>query len=178
MKVRTVVSIAALLLLLAAAIAGADEMGKVEVLAGENLTKLTPTSAVLDGENAPVQKRNTVGARMDGKLLLVALIDTSGYSADYQQKYVGIVIAQGKLHVGDAEVKPGFYGLGDKKTAMMGGEESHTFMLYDMGGNLVAQVPAAKDEGLRPVTPIQLKAGDMGPARLYLGRYFVTVSSQ
>jgi hypothetical protein len=176
MKVRAVVLSAALLLLLAA-MAAAGAMGKIEVLTGENLAKLIPTTVVLDGQNAPVQKRNTVGAQVGGKLLLVALIDTSGYSYDYQQKYVGVLIAQGKLRLGEAEVKPGFYGLGDRKTAMMGGEESHTFILYDMGGGLVKEIPAAKDEALRPVTPIQLKANGMGPARLYLGRYFVQVSS-
>lgn len=93
-----------------------EHMGKVKTISGKELEKYIPASVLRDGENAPVQKRNTVGARMDdGKLLLVALIDTSGFSSDYQQKYVGVVVAQGKLRIGESKLKPGFYGLGRKK---------------------------------------------------------------
>ena len=151
--------------------------GKVKTISGKELEKYIPASVLLDGENAPVQKRNTVGARMeDGKLLLVALIDTSGFSSDYQQKYVGVVVAQGKLRIGESKLKPGFYGLGRKK-ATEGDMEAETFLLYDMGGNLVAETPAMKHEGMRPATPIQLKTDQRGEAQLYLGLYFVKLSA-
>lgn len=178
MKKRIFVPASVCLVLLLASVAWASEHGgKVKMLSGPELDKLVPASVLLDGENAPVQKRNTVAARMkDGKLLVVALVDTSGFSHDYQQKYVGVVIAQGSVKFGDADVGPGFYGLGRKKSgdAEM---ESQTFVLYDMGGNQVAEIPAMEHEGLRPATPIQLKANEMGPMRLYLGLYFVTVAA-
>lgn len=171
MKVRVLLLVCSLIVALTVGTALAKEMaGKVTVLSGDELAKLVPASAVLDGQNAPVQKRNAVGAKMeDGKLLLVALVDTSGYSADYQQKYIGVFIAQGKLMFGGQAVAPGFYGLGHRK-------DSHAFVLYDMGGNQVAEAMAKSDEMLRPVTPIQLKAEATG-AKLYLGSYFVGVSA-
>lgn len=178
MMVRTFCSIVVCLALaLAGSLRAGERMGEVKAISGEELEKYIPTTVLLDGENAPVQRRNTVGARMeDGKLLLVALIDTSGFSSDYQQKYVGVVVAQGKLKIGESKIKPGFYGLGRKKV-MEGDMEAQTFLLYDMGGNLVAEVPAMKHEGMRPATPIQLQTDEMGEARLYLGLYFVKLSA-
>ncbi len=156
----------------------AQPTGEGQLLTEENLNKLLPSSIFLDGENAPVQKRNAVGARMgNGRLLIVTLIDTSGYSSAYQEKYVGVLFTQGDLMFGKSEIKPGAYGLGRKKS-MVGAEEWHTFVLYDIGGNTIAEIPAEKDEKLRPVKPIQLSVGALQPARLYLGRYFVAISSR
>lgn len=146
-----------------------------QALSEQELDKLLPASIFLDGENAPVQRRNAVGARLqDGKLLLVTLIDTSGYSSEYQETYVGVVLAQGYVVFGDISLPPGAYGLG-KREAMEGPGEDLVF--YDLGGNLVAEVAAEEDEALRPVTPIQLKVEE-GEALLYLGRYFVSVSAE
>jgi len=178
MKTRALISAGVCLVMLLAVTAWAEEhVGKVKLLSEPELEKLVPASVLLDGENAPVQKRNTVGAWMEnGKLLVVALVDTSGFSHDYQQKYAGVLLAQGQVKVGDSEVGPGFYGLGRKKTGE-GEMQAQTFVLYDMGGNLVAEIPAMEHEGLRPATPIQLKTDEMSPVRLYLGLYFVTVAA-
>jgi hypothetical protein len=81
-----------------------------------------------------------------------------------------------RTKIGDAKINPGFYGLGRKKAAEEG-MESQTFVLYDMGGNMVAALPALKHEGLRPATPIQLKTDEMGESRLYLGLYFVKLGN-
>lgn len=164
------------LLLLAAVVAWSAPMGKAEALSKEQVKKVMPTSVFLDGENAPVQLRNAVGLKLEsGKLVLVALVDTSGYSTNYAEKYIGVVLAQGPVMFGMNKIHPGAYGLGVKK-GMMGGKESQTFMLYDLGGNQVAAVDAMEDAALRPVTPIQLTSGMTG-TRLYLGRYYVSLAA-
>lgn len=152
--------------------------GGIQILSKEELGKLLPASVFLDGEKAPVQKRNAVGARSpQGKILLVTLIDTSGFSSGYQEKYVGMLLTDGEWVIGESRIKPGAYGLGRKKSTA-GPEASQTFVLYDIGGGRVAEIPATRDAKLRPVTPIQLKIGIEEAARLYLGRYFVTFSSR
>lgn len=146
-----------------------------EPLSGPELDKLLPASVFLDGENVPTQRRNAVGVRLqDDKLLLVALLDTSGFSSDYEEKYLGIVLAQGYVVFGDISLPPGAYGLG-KKEAMEG--EGEVLAFYDLGGNAVAEMEADEDEELRPVTPIQLKVVE-GETRLYLGRSFIPVSAE
>ncbi|MFQ5776591.1 MAG: hypothetical protein ACE5IP_01125 [Terriglobia bacterium] len=178
MKERTLL-VALLLggLLTVAAALDAQQTGKAQLLTGEDLNKLLPTSVFLDGENAPVQRRNAVGARMgDGKILVVTLIDTSGFSSQYQEKYVGMLMAQGNLVIGRSGIKPGAYGLGRRKTSV-GSKLVHMFVLYDLGGNPVVELPAHRDQELRPVKPIQLRVGAAPAARLYLGPYFVRLST-
>lgn len=81
---------------------------KIQLLTQEELDKRLPASVFLDGEIAPVQRRNAVGARMeDGKLLLVTFLDTSGFASEYQQKYVAMLMAQGNVQIGQAAIGPG-----------------------------------------------------------------------
>ena len=155
--------------------AGGQQNGPAQVLSEESLNKLLPGSVFLEGQNVPVQKRNAVGARMaGGKILIVTFLDTSGYSADYQEKYTAMVLTQGTLLFGKSEIKPGAYGLGKKKTTTSG-MESQSFHLYDLGGNPVAAAPAVKDEKIRPVRTIHLSVDSGQSFRLYLGPYFVTL---
>jgi hypothetical protein len=159
-------------------LAGGQQKGQAQLLSEENLSKLLPASVFLDGQNVPVQRRNAVGARMaDGKILIVTFLDSSGYSSDYKEKYTAMVLTQGSLVFGKSEIKPGAYGLGKKKTTT-GGTESQTFNLYDLGGNAVGTFPAVKDEKLRPVPTIHLTVESGQQLRLYLGAYFITLTSR
>ena len=174
MKTRTVLlGVVLTFVLVAVGTLPAQQAVKVHPLAADQLTKLLPASVFLDGENVPVQKRNAVGAHMeDGKILLVMLLDTAGYSSQYSGKYVGMLMAQGNVTISSSKVKPGVYGLGKKPAAA--GKAGESFALYDLGGNAVADIPATKDDKLKPVAPIQLKA-EAGAMRLYLGQSFVTI---
>ncbi len=164
------------ILLLALAVAQAQQAQKAPLLTADELNKLLPASVFLDGQNVPVQKRNAAGARIaDGKIVLVMMIDTAGFSSQYQEKYIGMLIAQGAVEIGTSKIRPGAYGLGRKKTAA-GGKAGESFALYDLGGNLVAEVAAEKDEKLRPVIPVQLTTEGATRIRLYLGPYFVNLS--
>lgn len=136
------------------------------------VAKLLPDRVLLDGQAPTVQKRNAVGARMeDGKLVVAMLVDTSGYSSDYQNKYVGVLITQGTIYLNAKMLGPGAYGFGRRSS---GGEK---FVFYDMGGNTVAEVNAEKHDDLRPATPIQLREGK-NKLRLYLGKFWVRLSSE
>jgi hypothetical protein len=160
------------------AASSAQDTGKAQLLVGDELNKLLPTSVFLDGLTPPVEKRNAAGARMEnGKILLVAIIETSGYSSAAKEKYSAILLTQGSLTLGKGKISPGAYGLGKKKI-VAGGKESESFVLYDLGGNAVAEIPAQNDAKLRPALPIQLKLDAAAAPRLYLGRDFVTFSSR
>jgi hypothetical protein len=152
----------------------ARQLSKGPLLPADELAKLIPSSVFLDGQTMPVQKRNAAGVRQaDGTILLAMLCDTSGYSSQYQEKYVGMVLAQGNFVFGTARVKPGAYGLGKKKIAA--GKPGESFVLYDLGGSRIAEAPATKDEKLRPVTPLQIRMEGAG-LRLYLGPNYVALS--
>jgi len=90
---------------------------------------------------------------------------------------VGMVLSQADLRMGEAEIQAGAYGLGRSQTEGSG-QAANVFVLYDLGGRPVAEIPAERDEQLRPVTTIQLKTETGTPARLYLGRDFVALSSR
>lgn len=160
------------------AASSAQDTGKAQLLAGDELNKLLPGSVFLDGQTPPVEKRNAAGARMEnGRILLVAIIETSGYSSAAKEKYSAILLTQGGLILGKSKIDPGAYGLGKKKI-VAGAGESEVFVLYDLGGNAVAEIPAQNDAKLRPALPIQLKLDAAAAPRLYLGRDFVTFSSR
>jgi hypothetical protein len=156
----------------------AQVAGKAQLLVGDELNKLLPGSVFLDGLTPPVEKRNAGGARfVNGKILLVAIIETSGYSSAAKEKYSAILLTDGPVLLGKSKIDPGAYGLGRKKAAA-GAKESNAFVLYDLGGNAVAEVPAEKDAKLRPALPLQLKMDPGTAARIYLNRDFITFSSQ
>ena len=175
MKARTLLP-AAILAWLVVAVA-AQQPGAAQLLTNEEVNEFLSEAFWLEGEKCPVQRRNAVGARTeDGNLVLVALVDTSAFSSEFQGKYVGVVvIGKGNVMLGESAIKPGTYGLGKKKGTAED-EETVTFVIYDVFGTALAEVAARKDEALRPVTPIQLKAEAEGPLRLYLGAYYVLLS--
>jgi len=80
--------------------ASAQQVTK-HVLSSDELKKAVPTEYFFRGQKAPVQLRNAVGFQLaDGKMILAALVDASGYSTAIQQKYQGLLITETKLNVG------------------------------------------------------------------------------
>jgi len=157
--------------------APAQGTGGIQLLPEEKVSKLLPATVFLDGENPPTQARNTFLAQMpNGKLLLFTMIDTTGYSAAYQEKYIGVFLAQSAFKLGSATLQPGAYGFGRKKTTV-GSQEAVTFLLYDIGGGKVAEIPAGKQENLRPLKVVQLIVAQDGSARFYLGPYYTSISA-
>jgi hypothetical protein len=163
----------ALLATIAAVAQSAND--KVQVLGEDKLKKLLPASVFLDGENVPTQQRNAALVQLaNGKLMIASLIDTAGYSAAYQQKYIGMLLSQTSFALGSKQLDAGAYGFGRSKNE--GG--SDTVHVYNLGGEEVAQLPTEKQENLRPLKPLQVIAAQDGSARLYLGPYYVAISGK
>src|SRR5690242_5586215 len=109
----------------------------------------------------------------NGKVFLASLIDTAGYSSAYQEKYSGVLLSQTGFTLGSKSFDPGAYAFGRKKDG-----ESVTLLVYNLGGDQLAQITAAKQDSLRPVKPLQIMVVDDGSARLYLGPYWVALAGK
>jgi hypothetical protein len=123
----------------------------------------------LEGNAIPVQKRNTVVLKgAGGKRLIFGLLDTSGYSAEIQQKYAGLMIVERKVTVGGAAVGTGAYGFGLVKGTPAEGPGK--LVVYDVAGVKVGETAAQWDAALAQPVPLQFVKG-----RLYVGRHWVDV---
>jgi hypothetical protein len=123
----------------------------------------------LEGNAIPTQKRNTVVLKgADGKRLVFGLLDTTGYSAEIQQKYAGMMIAERKVTVGGAAVGAGAYGFGIQKGTPAEGPGK--LLVYDVGGAKVGEAAAQYDAKLAQPVPLQVRDG-----RLYVGRHWVEI---
>src|ERR1041385_9388285 len=78
---------------------------KPAVLTADQLKQSVPSVYFFRGQSATVQVRNAGGLRV-GKdsLVLAALVDTSGYAQDVQQKYQGLLITEIKLDIAGSQV--------------------------------------------------------------------------
>lgn len=123
----------------------------------------------LEGNAIPTQKRNTVILKgADGKRHVFGLLDTTGYSAEIQQKYAGMMIFERKTAIGGAEVGTGVYGFGLVKGTPAEGPGK--LVVYDVAGVKVGETTAQYDTALAGPVPLQVKDG-----RLYVGRHWVEV---
>jgi hypothetical protein len=99
-------------------------------------------------------------------LLLVALVDTAGYSSSVQEKYQAYLITEASIDIEGHRLQPGAYGCGFVT--------GNTFIVMDIGGHDLFSVPSAKDAMLRRPTPLQILPGpDSTGYRLYIGREYV-----
>ena len=140
------------------------------VLSGDELKKAVPTEYFFRGQKAPVQVRNSVGFQMsDGKMMLAALVDASGYSTAIQQKYQGLLITETKLTIGGSELAPGQYGFGftaDGKVNVM-----------DVANNDVLSAPSQADATLQHAVPLKLVEEGAG-YKLYAGKKWVEIKTE
>ncbi len=127
----------------------------------------------LEGNAIPVQKRNAAMLKCKcGKRTIFGLLDTSGYSVDVQQKYLGFVTTEKKLSLGGAEVPVGAFGLGLQKPEAPS-EAPAKVLVYDVAGQKVAEGSAQYDAKLAQPVPLQVVMEKGAMPRLYLGRYFL-----
>ncbi len=152
------------------------QKGGVQVQPEDKMGKFLPATVFLDGENVPTQKRNAVLVEMGGRKTIISLVDTSGYSSAYQQKYIGVVLTQGPVKLGSASLAPGVYGFGVTK-AGEGDQAVVTVHVYDIGGKEVATFPTEREANMKGVRPVQVKVGADGAATLYLGPYHATIAA-
>ena len=140
------------------------------VLSSDELKKAVPTEYFFRGQKAPVQVRNAVGFQLaDGKMMLAALVDASGYSTAIQQKYQGMMITETKLNVGGSSLPPGQYGFGFAA--------DNKFMVMDVANNDVLSASYQTDQALQHAVPLKLVADGDG-YKLYAGKKWIAIKAE
>ena len=143
--------------------------GDFEVVTGKAFDDAVPKDFYLEGNRIPTQKRNAVLIKTpSGSRAVFALLDTSGYSSQIQQKYEGMLITEGSLTIGGQKLGVGSYGFGHTKPAATSYEDMALYF-YDQAGAKVAECKGKKDASLTQPRPLQVVKG--APAKLYLGRH-------
>jgi hypothetical protein len=171
---RTYLVVVASLLLSFMAANPASAQGVFKVEKGEAFNKIVPRDFVLEENAIPTEKRNsTLVLTPSGARLVAGLLDTSGYSSQVQEKYLGMLIAEGNVEVCGHQLAIGSYGFGLAKVQGAAGGHPSKFFLYNQSGKKVAECTARWDEKLKNPRPLQVVAGGSGAARLYLGRTWV-----
>ncbi len=139
-----------------------------QILTGDGLKKVVPTSFFFAGQTAPVQVRNSVGLKNGaGKVVLAGLVDASGYSTAIQEKYQGFLITETKLTFEGAALEPGAYGFGFK---------DNKFTVMNIASTDVLSVASKNDEPLKRPVPLKLEK-DGESYRLYAGKKYVVLKA-
>ncbi len=134
------------------------------------LTRLLPPSVYFQGRTAMLQSRNAGGTTFaGGAVVWAALVDTSGYASDVQERYQFYLVTEGPLQVGSASLPAGVYGAG------FVGER---FLIMDVGGHSLAEGTTQLDSTLQRPRPLQILPESPASVRLYLGRRWVTLKSK
>ena len=152
-----------------ATLASAQTASK-HVLSSDEVKKATPQEYFFRGQKAPVQLRNAVGFQLaDGKIMLAALVDASGYSTSIQQKYQGMLITETKLNVGGSELPPGQYGFGFTADGK--------FVVMDVSNADVLSASSQTDAALQHAVPLKLVEDGSG-YKLYAGKKWVGIKAE
>ncbi len=170
MKLRIPAIAVAILVCVCASVFAADE-AKPGLLTAPELRHVVPAAYFFRGQSATVQLRNSGGFRTkEGKFVMAALVDTSGYSHDVAEKYQGLLISEVKLSVGGSDLAPGEYGFGFTKDGK--------FIVMDVGANDLVNASAQTDENLQRPVPLKMVDDKEGAFRLYAGRNWVSIQEK
>jgi hypothetical protein len=155
------------LVMLASAVA---QPASKHILSSDEVQKAVPAEYFFRGQKAPVQLRNAVGFQLaDGKMMLSALVDVSGYSTGVQEKYQGMLITETKLNVGGSELAPGQYGFGFTADGK--------FVVMDVSNNDVLSTSWQTDSALHRAVPLKLVEDGAG-YKLYAGKKWVGIKTE
>jgi hypothetical protein len=139
-------------------------------LSADELKKTVPAEYFYRGQKAPVQLRNAGGFQLvDGKMMLAALVDASGYSTAIQQKYQGLLITEVKLSIAGSSLSPGQYGFGFTSDGK--------FTVMDVANNDVLSVASQSDAALQHAVPLKLVQDGDG-YKLYAGKKWVAIKAE
>jgi hypothetical protein len=143
---------------------------KPEVLAGDNLKKIVPSSFYFAGQSAETQVRNTAAAKIGAdRYVVVGLVDTSGYSTEISGKYEGFFITDSPVKIGDQELNTGAYGFGFSK--------DNKVNIFDLSSKLIMSVSTTNDAEMKRPRPLMMSGDDKG-VRLYKGKLYVVISAK
>ena len=134
---------------------------------------ILPKTVFYKGLSATIQGRNSAGIRFgNGDLVLVTMVDTSGYSSAVAQTYQAYLLNEVHLKIGDKVLPPGAYGFG-----FIGGDQ---MVVLDIAGNELLRASTTRDPQLTRPDPLHIVAdeGMPGHYRLYLGRSYINLSAE
>jgi hypothetical protein len=143
---------------------------QASVLNAVEASKIMPASVFFRGQSASIQGRNSGGVRFgDKSMVLVALVDTSGYSSQVQERYQAYLITESALNIDGHHLAPGAYGCG-----FVSGD---SFIVMDLGGHDLFTAHSTRDVDLHRPTPLQILLAPGAPEnyRLYAGRNYVSL---
>jgi hypothetical protein len=133
---------------------------------------IMPSSVFYAGQSAPTQGRNSAGVRFPGgRLAIMAMVDTSGYSSAVAQRYQAYLLTETPLKFGGQTLPPGAYGFGFV--------EGNRVLVMNIAGDEVGHTTSTRDDQLHRPTPLQILADPSNPNayRLYLGRDYITLAA-
>jgi hypothetical protein len=153
----------------------AQAQSKFEPVPAEAFNRAVPTDFYLEGERIPVEKRNAAVLKTPrGARLVVALLDTSGYSSQAQEKYTGMLITEARLAICGNPIEVGSYGFGlDRPTPPS--DRDATFKIYNQAGKKVGQCAAERDSTLKQPRPLSIITPPGPAAMLCLGKYVIEI---
>jgi hypothetical protein len=149
--------------------------GGFEQVTGSAFDHAVPTDFYLVGEHIPVEKRNAVLLKTGkGARVVLALVDTTGYSSQIQQKYIGMLISEAKISVCGNSIGVGSYGFGLDRPAVPSNADAK-FMLYNQAGEKVGECAVKKDDSVKQPKPLGVTTAKGAPAKLSLGKYTIEI---
>ncbi len=156
-------------LLLALLYSATSAQIKPEVLTGDNLKRIVPTSFYFAGQSAATQERNTAAAKLGAdRFVIVGLVDTSGYSTEISGKYEGFFITDSPIKIGDKELSTGAYGFGFSKDKLN---------IFDLSSKQILSINATNDAEMKRPRPLMM-SGDGKGVRLYKGKTYVLITAK
>jgi len=161
------------LVMLAAWQRDACAQGGFELVTGKAFDSALPNDFYLEGNRIPTEKRNAALLKTPaGARAVLALIDTTGYSSQIKQKYIGMIITEGNLSMCGNSLSVGSYGFGLDRPAPTSNADAK-FFLYNQAGQKVGECSAKKDTSIKQPSPFKVVVGKDGTATLQLARYVV-----
>jgi len=143
---------------------------KSEVLTGEALKRVIPTSFYFAGQSAQTQMRNTAAAKLgENHFVLTGLVDTSGYSTEISGKYEGFFITDAPVMIGDKELASGAYGFGFSKEGKVN--------IFDLSSKEILSVATMTDAAMKRPRPLMMTSDGKG-VRFYKGKLYVMISAK
>lgn len=142
----------------------------VEVLNDKDSAAVVPTSFYFAGQSAPTQLRNAAVARIGkDRLVIVGMVDTSGYSTEISGKYEGFFITDSPIRVGNKTLGTGAYGFGFSKDGKLN--------IFDLGSKQILFVNTQNDAEMKRPRPLQMISTPNG-VRFYKGKSYVLISGR
>lgn len=167
-RLGSICLLSALMIVILCSSALAQNKSTFEVLSDKDATVVIPTSFYFAGQSAPTQMRNAVAARIGkGRLLVVGLVDTSGYSTEISGKYEGFFITDSPVKIGDKFLGTGAYGFGFSRDGKI--------KIFDISSKEILSVNTQNDSEMKRPRPLQMTSDSKG-VRLYKGKSYVMIA--